>query len=510
MIAEAISSGLRGVKGFDVKVQTFISRGLPAFIISGLPGQAIKESKDRVKAAIITSGYKIPPSRITVNLLPANERKEGSGFDLSIAIAILQGSSQVNMSGLENTMLLGELSLNGDLVPISGCLPMAISAMENGINNIIVPFENAEELNCLQDLHVYPARTLNDVANHLSKEKLISPIKQRDYDSLLQDKRIVHDLIRVKGQFLAKTAIETAAAGGHNMIMIGVPGSGKTMLARCLPGILPTMSFEEAIETTRIHSSAGNLPTGSGILTLRPFRSPHHSASVPAIIGGGAKAKPGEISLAHNGVLFLDEFPEYSKRVLEALRQPLEDGTVTVSRIGAREEYPANIMLIASMNPCPCGNFGSRTKKCTCTDYEIQRYLNKISGPLLDRMDIQVEMDSVSVKDLESTEKAENSRTVRERVINARKIQQERYKGLTIHNNAQLDAELLEKYCILSPNCKKLLNTAIERYGMSLRGRARIIKVARTLADIKGKSSISVDDIAKALQFRNLEGRYWR
>lgn len=510
MISKVITSTLCGVEGRLVDVESFIASGIPAFDIVGLPSATVKESKDRVRAALLTSGYKMPPARITVNLSPADLKKEGTGFDLPIALVILQESHQENLTGLADSLLLGELSLGGELVGINGCLPMVISALQRGIRNLIVPTANANELNCLENAHVYPAASLTEVVKHLSGRKPIAELRQRSYEELLQQSVSMQDMANVKGQYMARTALEIAAAGGHNLLMVGAPGSGKTMLARCLPSILPAMSYEEALETTKIHSSAGMLSAGAGLLCERPFRAPHHSASAAAIIGGGRLARPGELSLAHNGVLFLDEFPEYDRKILEALRQPLEDGVVSISRVGAREEYPANVMLIASMNPCPCGNYGSKAKECTCSKHAIAAYLAKISGPMLDRMDLQVEMDTVGVRDIQSKAAQESSQSVKARVAAARRMQQERYQNLSIHCNAQLTAQHLDRFCPIDAAGKKLLDNAVERYGMSLRGYSRARKVARSIADLAGRAQITAEDIMKALQFRNLEGKFWR
>lgn len=509
MVTRVISSSITGVEGVCVDVEAFIARGIPAFDIVGLASASIKESKDRVRAALITSGYRMPPARITVNLSPADIKKEGTAFDLPIALSILQESRQLDMPKLTNTLLLGELSLNGELVPINSCLPMVISALQRGISNVIVPFDNANELNCLENAHIFPAKTLREAAEHLSDIKPIDELQQKDYEELLHSQSFTNDLSQVKGQFMARAGLELAAAGGHNMLMIGAPGSGKTMLARCLPSILPTMSYQEALETTKIHSRAGMLVSGGGLICQRPFRAPHHTASSASIIGGGRLAMPGEISLAHNGVLFLDEFPEFDRKLIEALRQPLEDGIISVSRVGARETYPANVMLVASMNPCPCGNYGSKVKKCTCSPSAIASYLSRISGPMLDRMDIQVEMDAVSIEDIRSSQEPESSASVAKRVQRARKIQEARYKDLPIHCNAQLDAGLIEQFCKIDSESEKLLHNAIARYGLSLRGYSRALKLARTLADIDEEKDISSDHILRALQFRNLEGKFW-
>lgn len=510
MVTKAISSSIIGVEGICVDVEAFIARGIPSFDIVGLASASIKESKDRVRAALITSGYKVPPARITVNLSPADLKKEGTAFDLPIALAILNESKQLNMPELDNTLLLGELSLSGELVPVNACLPMVISALQHGIDKCIVPYGNMNELNCLEKAHIFPAKTLREAAQHLSGISRLAELEQKSYDELVYKQDTSNDLVHVKGQYMARAGLELAAAGGHNMLMVGTPGSGKTMLARCLPSILPAMSYEEALETTKIHSTAGMLLSGGGLICQRPFRAPHHTASSASIIGGGRLAKPGEISLAHNGVLFLDEFPEFDKKLIEALRQPLEDGIICVTRVGAREEYPANIMLVASMNPCPCGNYGSRVKKCTCSQSSIASYLARISGPMLDRMDIQVEMDAVSIDDIQSSEEPESSASVAKRVLKARKIQEQRYKNLPIHCNAQLDSSLIDRFCQVDPQSRALLNNAVERFGMSLRGYSRTLKVARTLADIQGESNINKDHIVRALQFRNLEGKFWQ
>lgn len=510
MLARTLGYGLSGVSGFPVKVEVYAANGLPALEIIGLPDASVKESRDRVGAAIVNSGYAMPIARLTVNLAPADTKKEGPAFDLPVAVCILMASGQMEKMELSGTLMLGELSLDGSLQPVRGALPMVISASEQGIEEIILPEGNAEEVACIQGVKVYPARSLRQVVDHLKGRARIPAQQQRSYQEVLQESRCAVDMSQVQGQLGARRALEVAAAGGHNMLMIGVPGSGKTMLARCLPGILPPMTFEEALETTRIHSIAGKLTPGTGLMATRPFCAPHHSASVASLIGGGSNARPGEVSLAHNGVLFLDELPEFSRSALEALRQPLEDGVVSVTRVRNQAEYQSSFMMVASMNPCPCGYFGSKQRQCRCGQHEIRRYLDRVSGPLLDRIDIQIEVDAVPVKEISTGSAAESSAVVAQRVRKAREIQQMRYRGEGIHCNAQLDARLTKRYCALTPEATQVLHMAVDRMGMSMRAYGRVLKVARTIADLAGESSISTAHVAEAIQYRELDEKYWR
>ncbi len=510
MLARTLGYGLSGVSGFAVKVEVYAANGMPALEIIGLPDASVKESRDRVHAAIVNSGFAMPISRLTVNLAPADMKKEGPAFDLPIAVCILMASNQLPNADMTRTLLLGELSLDGTLHPVRGALPMVISASEQGIEEVILPEGNAEEVACIQGIRVYPAKHLRQVANHLNGRERIAAQVQRSYQDIIDATRCMVDLAQVQGQLAARRALEVAAAGGHNMLMIGVPGSGKTMLARCLPGILPPLTFDEALETTRIHSIAGKLTPGSGLMATRPFCAPHHSASVASLIGGGANARPGEVSMAHNGVLFMDELPEFSRNALEALRQPLEDGVVSVTRVQNQAQYQSSFMLVASMNPCPCGFFGSKQKTCRCSKHEIRRYLDRVSGPLLDRIDIQIEVDAVPVKEINTGSAGESSAVVGERVRKARALQQERYKLDGIHCNAQLDAKLSRKYCPLTNEAQAVLHMAVERMGMSMRAYGRVMKVARTIADIEGSEIIDTTHVAEAIQYRELDGKYWR
>ncbi|MDD3335641.1 MAG: YifB family Mg chelatase-like AAA ATPase [Eubacteriales bacterium] len=510
MLAKTFSCGLEGVNGYLVEVEAYISGGMVGFEVVGLPSAAVKESRDRIRAAISVSGLEFPFGKVTVNLAPADVKKDGTAFELAIAMALLSAKNPERFHELASTVFLGELSLQGKLMPVRGALGMAITAKENGFRNLILPMENAKEAACIDGINVYPASTLQAVFEHSVGSQALPLQEAISYQSLLHATSIEHDLKYVKGQPVARKALEVAAAGGHNLLMVGIPGSGKTMLARCLPGILPPLSYEEALETTLIHSAAGELEQNNGLMTVRPFRSPHHNTSMPAMIGGGMKAKPGEVSLAHNGVLFLDELPEFQRQTLEALRQPIEDGFVTITRMNGQNRYVSRCMLVAGMNPCPCGNYGSKKKACSCTPAEIKRYLSKLSGPLLDRIDIQVELDAVSVTEIEAADAEEDSATVAARVLKARKRQLARYRGQSIYCNAQLDQRGIEQYVRMSKDAKQLLLQAVERFSISMRAYGRIQKVALTIADLNGHDSIDSMDVAMAIQFRNLEGKIWR
>jgi len=505
VLSKVKSIGLIGIDGYTVTVETDISSGLPAFDMVGLGDTAVKESKERVRAAIKNAGLDFPIKRITVNLAPADKRKEGSAFDLPIALGILTATGQINGNNFENYAFLGELSLDGGIKPVKGVLPMVISAREDGIENIVLAVENADEAAVVKGINIYPAANIIDVVNHLNGESEIER-HEVDIDSFF-NKSLDYDVdfADVKGQENVKRALEVAASGGHNCLMIGSPGSGKTMLARRLPTILPALTFEEALEVTKIHSIAGNLPENTSLITQRPFRSPHHSISNTGLIGGGKIPKPGEISLAHYGVLFLDELPEFSREALEVLRQPLEDGVVTISRVNATLTYPARTTLICAANPCKCGNYLDESKECTCTPKQIQQYLGRLSGPLLDRIDIHIEVAPVQYKDLESQEEGESSKVIRERVNKTRRIQQERYKGLNIFSNAELSPSMIKKYCKLDDHCKEILKNAFDKLGLSARAHNRILKVARTIADMEESENIKAHHLLEAIQYRNLD-----
>jgi len=510
MLASVTSMGLAGIDGFLVSVEAYSVNGMPMFEIVGLPDAAVKESRERVRAAMASCELFMPVARLTINLAPADVKKEGPAYDLPIALAILAADGKIGAEALKGVAVVGELSLFGRVMGVRGALSMAIAAKERGMKAIMLPADNAEEAACVEGLDVLPVESLLDAVNHLRGRKRIAPRKARPYAQLLRERKTANDFADVRGQKSAKRALEIAAAGGHNVLMIGPPGSGKTMMARCLPGILPDMTLEEALEVTRISSAAGELAASSGLMLERPFRAPHHTVSAVALVGGGIKARPGEISLAHQGVLFLDELPEYDRPALEAMRQPLEDGFVSVVRVAAQARYPARSMLIAAMNPCPCGNYGSKTQPCRCTPKEIKRYLGRISGPLLDRIDMQLEVAAVPVKEITSAQQEEGSAVIRERVQRARMRQQERYAGMGVGCNAELSARQVTDMCWLDGACQALIERACEKYNLSMRAVSRIMKVSRTIADLAGEDNIGRAHVLEALAYRNLDGSYWK
>ncbi len=508
MISSTLCYALSGIDGIGITVECNMSGGLPAFEIVGLPDMAVKEARERIKSAVKNAGFEFPGDRLVINLAPADIKKESAAFDLSIAIDILACCKFVNPESICDVAIMGELSLNGEIRPVRGALPLVISARADRIRSVIVPGANAPELMCVEGIEIIPADTLMQVVNHLSGKTRIRPLKTLPYAQLLGERVFSFDFINVKGQSSAKRALAIAAAGGHNVLMVGAPGSGKTLMARCVPSILPDMSFEEALVTTRIHSVAGSVPE-RGLLVERPFRAPHHTASHVSIVGGGMHAMPGEISKAHNGVLFLDELPEYRRDVLEALRQPMEDGFVTITRVAAQSTYPSEFMLIASMNPCPCGNYGSRTKQCRCTQLDIKRYLSRISGPLLDRIDMHIEVESIPPEKLAEAPLGESSADIRAKVEKAREIQRARYAGERIACNARLGPGTLDKYCQLSEKTRAIMNAASEKMGLSNRAYTRVLKVSRTIADLAGSEEISAAHVSEALQYRMIDAKYW-
>jgi magnesium chelatase family protein len=506
MISFLHSASVQGIDACLIDVEIDISSGLPVFSIVGLPDTSVKESRDRVVSAIKNSGFDFPTKKITVNLAPADIKKEGGAFDLPISLGILASSGIIEKKSLQNFCAIGELSLDGKLRPVKGILPIVLSLHKFGITQVIVPEKNKNEACVAKDIEIYPFNDLKDVIKFLKKEIAVEHYKQDNISVQTGSTKSSIDFSDIKGQFFAKRAAEVACAGGHNMIMVGPPGSGKTMIAKRIPTILPSMSFEESVETTKIWSVSGLVQAGESLITSRPFRSPHHTTSSVALIGGGSYPKPGEVSLAHNGVLFLDELTEFRRDVLEVLRQPLEDKIVTVSRAKNTLSFPASFMLIASMNPCPCGNYGS-DKECTCNPYQVKRYRSKISGPLMDRIDIQLEVPALKIDEITSNKNIANetSQEIRERVIKARNIQYERFKGKNIYCNAQMGPKEIKKYCVLEEKAGLMLHNAIEKLGFSARAYDRILKVARTIADLASSEIIQSNHIAEAIKYRNLD-----
>jgi magnesium chelatase family protein len=506
MYAKVNSLGIIGLDAYKVEVEADTSSGLPAFDIVGLPDTAVNESKNRVRAAIKNSGYKFPVSRITVNLAPADVRKTGSVYDLPILIAILLATKQISYD-FRNSYFIGELSLEGKLRPINGVLPMAISIEQNKSSNLFLPIDNSFEASLAKGINVFGAPSVSSIISHFKGEEPISPITPPEFPSPYIDN--VLDFSDVRGQAVPKRAVEIAVAGGHNILMIGPPGSGKSMIAKRIPSIMPPLLYEESLETTKIYSIAGLVDRKNPLITARPFRSPHHTVSPAGLTGGGSIPKPGEISLSHNGVLFLDELPEFSRTSMEVLRQPLEDGKITISRATASLTYPCSLMLVAAMNPCPCGNFGSKTKVCSCSNLAVEKYLSRISGPLLDRIDMHVEVPAVDYKSLSSEEKSESSSSIRERVVKARSIQKARYSDKGYFCNKDASSSVIKSACRMSAEAESMLKLAFERLSLSARAYTKVLKISRTIADLEGSESVEKSHIAEAISFRTLDRKYF-
>lgn len=506
MLSRVLSAGLHGIEGFLVDVEVDIAQGLAQWNTVGLPESSVRESRDRVIAAIKNSGYSFERRRITINLAPADVKKEGTGFDLPIAVGLLASSELLPAEALKDHLLLGELSLHGEIKPIHGALPIALLCRKKKIRRLVLPAGNLPEVSVVSGVEVCGVRHLSEVVQHLTEEKTLAPHRPKPFEdfqqAFLPDG---FDFSEIKGQTQAKRALEVAAAGQHNLLLIGPPGSGKTMLAQRLPTILPPMSFEESLETSKIYSVVGLLEENGPLITRRPFRSPHHTISTAGLAGGGSQPRPGELSLAHNGVLFLDEFPEFPRNVLEVLRQPLESGHVTIARALTTITVPSWVQLVASMNPCKCGFRGSLLRECVCSEKSLQVYRSKLSGPLLDRIDIQIEVPPVPYGDLASQKEGESSASIRERVLAARRVQKERLKGLKIHANSQMSGRALRRFCSVDGRGAELMEKAVSKLALSARAYDRILKVARTIADLGGKEAIEAGHLAEAIQYRSLD-----